>query len=808
MKTFLITITIIIIGSGCYLQQPPVNRLDPEGKPPKIKGKIVDNIGQAIAYASIALYRASDSVMITGAASDEKGFFQLNADPGEYYIKAFFLSYEEMTTEIFRQTSDGIDIGNITLVLSAVSLDEVEVIAERSQMELHLDKRVFNIGKDLGHSGSNALEIMENIPSVSIDVDGNVSLRGSENVRILIDGKPSGLVGIANNDALEQLNGSMIESIEIITNPSARYDAEGEVGIINIILRKENREGIHGVFDVSVGDPANYNATYSINFRKKYFNLFSSYGFGYRRHEGNGYSWQQYTGDTSYVYERDREHERGGLNHNFRIGSDFFLNSSNTLTLAGMYRYGNRNNDAVVTYNDFNAEDVLTQTIVRDDQENETKNNLEASLSYKKEFRQKERQLTADVRYMLSEDTELSDITQTNSTILLPVLQKSSNEEDERNLLFQIDYVHPFRGKGKLETGVKSTFRTINNDYRVEELTDDIWIPLSGYVNHFIYTENIHAAYIIASYKMDRFSYQLGVRTELSEIRTELTETNDINDRLYNDFFPSIHISYKLDKKNSLQLSYSKRLSRPRFRHLLPFYSFVDNRNFFGGNPNLDPEYTHSFELGYLSQGEKGSILSTLYYRYRLGVIERITTVDTAGLIRVLPVNLSTQDAYGVEFNVNLRPVRWMNLNGNVNFYRAITEGSYEGLSLNNDAYRWDTRFSTKLKLTADIDFQTSFIYRAPSKTTQGEAKSMYWLDSGISKEIFRSNGTLALKVSDVLNSRKWRSTVEEEGLLMETEFQWRSRQIVLSLNYRLNQSKKRNGGYNSQDFNGDDVGF
>ena len=774
---------------------------------PKIKGKIIDDSNKPVPYASVALFSSLDSSLITGAASDGEGNFMITAMPGEYFLKVSFLSYEEKTISSFSHNRSGTDLGTLVLVSSALALDEVEVIAERSEMVLQLDKRVFNVGKDLANAGSNAAEILDNIPSVRVDVDGNVSLRGSENVRILVDGKPSGLIGIASTDALEQINGSMIESVEIITNPSARYDAEGEVGIINIILKKEKREGVNGIFDVSVGEPANYNATFSLNYRKRKYNLFTSYGFGYRRHNGKGYSWQEFTGDTTYTYERIRKHERGGLMHNIRFGSDFFLNPKNTFTIAAMYRYGIRDNDASVTYNDFNDDNVLTQTIVRDDNEEETKNNIEGSLSYKKNFKREGHQLTADISYMRSDDTEASDIIELNITSQSSLLQRSENTEDERNLLLQSDYVLPYGTDGKFEAGVKSTFRLINNDYLVEEWNNDIWTALDNFNNHFIYTENIHALYLIGSSKIGQVSYQLGLRTELSEIKTELTETETKNSRIYNDFFPSAHLSYLISKGNSLQLSYSRRLSRPRFRHLLPFYSFVDSRNFFAGNPDLNPEYTNSFEMGYLKQWESGTFLTTLYYRYSTGVIERITTIDSTGFIRILPVNLSTQDAFGAEFNISLRPVAWLNMNCHIDFYRAITSGNYENIELSSNTYRWDSRLSAKIKLFRDVDFQNSFMYRAPSKTTQGKIKSMYMLDSGISKDIMKGNGTLSLKVRDLLNSSKWRNTVQEDNFYMESEYQWRTRQVVLSFNYRLNQKKRMNREYN-EGVNDNDMEF
>ncbi len=774
---------------------------------PAISGTITDKKGTAIPYASVAVYNSLDSTLVTGAATDDKGKFFILAKPGNYFLKITFLSYQEKIIPKVQLTKEGIDIGTITLKQGTITLDEVKIKEKKYFMELELDKRVFNVGKDIENIGSNAAEILDNVPSVSVDVDGNVSLRGSENVRILIDGRPSGSIGVNSSEALRQLQGNMIESIEVITNPSARYDAEGEVGIINIVLKKERRQGLNGFFEATGGYPERYRGTFSLNYRKKGINLFTSYGIYYRNTPGSGFSRQEFFGDSIYSYERLREHTRGRLSHTLRLGTDMFFDEHNTLTISGKFKYSNGTNDALLTYLDYDSNDVLTNTVTRTEEENEKKQDMDIEINYLKTFSQKGRKWTVDLQWEQDDDRELAELFEKDDIGSTPVTQRSSNTEDAEKWLFQTDYIHPFGKHGKFETGLKSTLRIINNDYLVEEqAADESWFALTDFDNNFIYKENIHAGYLMGGNKISRFSYQLGLRIEYSDITTELTRTNVANHRTYSGLFPNVHTSYEIDSTNTLQLSYSRRISRPRFRHLLPFFTFSDSRIFFSGNPDLDAEHTNSFELGHLKYFENGSMLSSIYYRHRTGLIERITTVDSSGFTSIFPINLSTQNAFGLEFNINYDLSKWWRLNGSFNFYRAITDGKYESQDLNSDTYSWSTRGSSKITLFKKVEFKVSFRYHAPRETTQGKRLAMYNLNTGLSLDILKGNGTIIFSVKDLLNTHKWRSITYGENFNSESEFQWHSRQFRLSFTYRLKQKKQRDS--KDEGIDGDEMEF
>ncbi|WP_162056420.1 outer membrane beta-barrel family protein [Pontibacter pamirensis] len=758
-----------------------------------IKGTLLDEQNKPIPYGNIILFQDSDSSLVRGTNSDEAGRFNLAAKPGDYFLKITMISYQEKIIPDVRVVNQDLQMGTLRLKPGTTLLGEVVVQGEKSQMELQLDKRVFNVGTDLSNIGGNAAEILDNVPSVSVDVEGNVSLRGSQNVRILVDGRPSGLTGISSPDALRQLQGNLIEKIEVITNPSSRYDAEGEVGIINIILKKEKSDGITGSFTATMGHPANYGGSFDINYRKKKVNLFSSYGINYRSRPGSGSSYQAFNrSDTVFSYTEVSRRNRGGLSHNFRVGMDYYLNERNILTGSVLYRRSDGRNTSQFQYEDFDRYGELVGVTLRDEREREPENNTEAAISFRREFQQEGRAFTADFKWIESDEDELSTFREGDPAGTGSLRQRSSNTEDERNLLFQADYVHPFGERGKWEAGVKTTARVLQNDFLVEQQEgDEGWTVLPAFDNNLIYRENIHAAYLMGGSQFDKFSLQAGLRGEFSDITTELPEVNQVNRRRYFNLFPSAHLSYELNKLQSLQLSYSYRLSRPGFRELLPFSGYSNARSLMTGNPDLNPEYTHSMEGGYLMNWGSGSLLSSAYYRYRTGVIQRITIVDSVGFSRMYPVNLATENAYGLEFNLSSTLQSWWNLNANFNFYRAITEGFHQDRLLESDTYTWTSRVTSKMTFFRQLNFQAGLNYRGPRQIPQGRELAMYAIDLGLSKDVLKDKGTLTLSVQDLLNTRKRRVVIEEEGYYATSTFQWSARQVLLTFNYRLNRSKK-----------------
>ncbi|RDC66483.1 TonB-dependent receptor [Adhaeribacter pallidiroseus] len=765
-----------------------------------VRGTVQDGQKAPVPFSSVGLYRSADSSLVTGMSADEAGKFALATKPGTYYVKISMVSYRERIMPNVRVVAQDVDLGALIIKTSAEMLQEVVVQGERSQMELSLDKKVFNVGKDLANQGGTAADILNNVPSVAVDGDGNVSLRGSGSVRILIDGKPSGLVSFKGGSGLQQLQGSSIERVEVITNPSARYEAEGMGGIINIVLKKERKEGINGSFDVITGNPDNFGIGANVNYRRKNLNFFVNYTASYRNAPGRGSLYQEvYRNDSTFITRQRSESKLKGLNNSARAGLDYFFNPKNVLTAAYTYRLSKGKRFSDIEYLDYLSNTTNLQSITnRTQDETETEPNSEYALSYKKSFTREGHELNVDLRFL--DNWEKSDqyygqqtFNPDGNTFNGPyILQRSLNDETEKQLLAQIDYVQPFGKDGKLEAGLRSSSRDMTNNYSLtEQIADGPWNPLDSLTNNFLYEENIHALYGIVGNKSGKFTYQAGLRAEWTGVTTTLKKTNEVNDRSYANLFPSVHLTYDLPKQHALQLSYSRRVRRPQYNDLSPFMTFSDNRNFFSGNPDLNPEFTDAYELGHIKYFDKGSVSSSIYYRYTIDKILRIRRVDAQGYSSTLPENLATEDSYGAEFALSYNPFDWWKIDGSFNFFRAMIDGKNLSEDFQSDTYSWFVRKTSRFTLWKNTDFQLRGNYQAPQQMPQGKQKGIAALDLALSRDILKNNGTLTLNVIDVFNSRRFRSTFEGDNFYTESNSQGRLRQVNLTLNYRLHQAKK-----------------
>ncbi|HMF69965.1 MAG TPA: outer membrane beta-barrel family protein, partial [Flavitalea sp.] len=733
--------------------------------------------------------------------SSDSGRFEILLNAGSYRAEVNYTGYN--TSVIARFVLDSrtpqYNSGNIRLASSGKVLDEVIVQAEKSSMTLSLDKKIFNVGRDLANAGGSAADILSNIPSVSVDPEGAIKLRGSDNVRILIDGKPSGLVSFKGGSGLQQLQASMIDRVEIITNPSARYEAEGNAGILNIILKKDKRQGFNASFEVTTGYPTNLGAAANLNYRHKKINFFVNYGIAYRRQPAYGTMYQElYERDTTFILQQSTKATIRGFNNNIRGGLDFYFSETSVLTASYLFRRSDANRITDIRYEDylFDKSNLQSFTKRRQD-EDEIEPNSEYSLIYKKSFGKKGHEFTGEVKYL--DNWENSDQTFTQQFFApsgtedktRSVLQKSVNDEFEKQLLVQLDYVKPVGKEGKLETGLRSSFRDMTNDYIVtQQNASGGFDPLPGLDNIFLYKENIHAVYGIAANKNNKFSYQAGLRAEWTDVKTVLKETNQENPRSYVNLFPSAHVTLELPADHALQLSYSRRVRRPFYNDLSPFMTFSDSRNFSSGNPDLDPEFSDVMEVGHIKTFNKGSITSSVYYRDTRGKIDRIRSVDSIGNSITLPQNLRGEKAMGLEFTSNYSPYKWWKLDFNANFFYADIDGSNIVKSYGTSTYSWFVRQTSRFSLPKSLEIQLRGNYEAPQRTAQGKRKSLYYFDLSMSRDVLKGNGTLNLSLLDIFNTRKSRNITEGGNFYSESSFQGRRRQLNLTLNYRIKQSK------------------
>ncbi|UFH53734.1 outer membrane beta-barrel family protein [Spirosoma sp. KNUC1025] len=775
-----------------------------------VRGTLSDEQNKPVLFGNVALYQKTDSTILTGAVSDEAGKFEIRSKAGVYALKISVLGYQDKRVATVQVVNQHVDLGKLVLKAGSKRLEEVVVRGERSQMELALDKRIFNVGKDLANAGATAADILGNVPSVAVDAEGNVSLRGSSSVRILIDGKPSGLVSFKGGSGLQQLQGSAIERVEVITNPSARYEAEGMGGIINIVLKKEQREGINGSFDVITGYPANFGLAANVNYRRKNLNFFINYTNSFRNTPGRSSLYQEvYRNDSTFITQQNSTNSLKGINNNARAGLDYYFDPKNILTASYTWRLSKGKRFSDITYRDYQFTTSNLKSITsRTQDETETEPNSEYALTYKRTFARDGHTLTADVRYLdnwessdqyFAQKTYLPD----GSTLMTPsVLQRSLNDETEKQFLVQVDYIQPFSKNGKLEAGLRSSTRDMTNDFSVtQQAGDGSWTPLPGLVNDFLYQERINAAYGIIGNKVRKFSYQAGLRAEKTDVTTTLRRTNDVNPRHYANLFPSVHVTYDLPRQHALQLSYSRRIRRPQYNDLSPFMTFSDNRNFWSGNPNLNPEFTNAFEIGHIKYFNKGSISSSVYYRHTNDKILSIRRVNDQGYSTTRPENLSNENSYGAEFAGSYALYTWWKLDGSFNFFRAITNGSNLDVNYQSDTYSWFTRMISRFNLPKSTDIQLRGNYEAPQQTPQGRRKGLATLDFSMSKDLLNNNATLTLNVLDVFNSRRFRSITEGPNFYTESSSQFRLRQINLTFSYRLRQAKKKEKEGNEGEF-------
>ncbi|MEQ9423746.1 MAG: TonB-dependent receptor [Cyclobacteriaceae bacterium] len=782
----------------------------------KLSGTVIDiEDGSPLQFVSVGLFDQSDSSLVTGGVTDVAGQFSINLKDGLYYAQIEFLSYEDEVVKNIKVTNgQAVDLNTIQLKIASSYLEEITVKGERTQMELALDKKIYNIGTDLSNLGGTATDILDNLPSVQVDVEGNVSLRGSENVRILIDGKPSGLVGLSSNDALRQLNGNMVERVEIVTNPSARYDAEGEAGIINIVLKKEKAKGINGSFVVNTGWPHNHGGSMNLNLRREKFNFFTNLGASYRKNPGGGGGRQEFGEPIEKVTIIDRDRERGGINYTARFGSDIFLNDYNTLTLAFLYRFSDENNDFNTFYSDHYPQDNLDSLTERLGVETEGDENLEYSINYTRTFEKKDQKLSFDFQYQNNnelEDGSLVENSGVTGNLMTNQVQQSINDEIEERWMTQGEYLHPFQDEGLFETGFRFTDRLVGNDYVVEDQSEQgVFVVDSAFTNDFEYREKVFAAYSIIGNKLNRMSWQLGLRYEMTDLTTVLKTTDERNHQNYHNLFPSAFVTYNLTDQQSLQASYSRRIRRPRGRFLNPFAQIFDNRNFRVGNPNLRPVYTDSYELGYLLNLNNSSIYGGVYYRHANGVYQRIRIV-TGEITFQRPYNITEQNDVGAELNFSHEFATWYNLNGNMNLFHSITNAGsvmFDEQLIEFDkvsATSFSGRLNNNFKIAKSISAQVNVSYRAPRNTVQGKRFSMTSVDLGFSRDVMKGNGTLSLSIRDLFNSRKYRGEVFSDGYYERSDFQWRRRSGQLTFTYRLNQKKQRSRNGRGDDDFGDD---
>jgi outer membrane receptor for ferrienterochelin and colicins len=808
---FFLTLALLLSTLLNYSQQKP------EGKKVRVTGKVVDKISsQPLEYSTISLVNTTTNKITAGGITDAKGDFSFDASPGTYNVKVEFISFKplEIKGKVIKENTN---LGTISLEDEATKLDEVVIRSEKTTVEIKLDKKVYNVGNDLMVKGGTVSDVLDNIPSVAVSVEGNVSLRGNENVRILIDGKPSNAINI--NDALRMIPADAIDKVEVITNPSARYDAEGGGGLLNIILKKGKTNGLNGVIIATTGYPDNHGLSGNLNYKTNEFNLFTTQGYNYRNNPGNSLVETNYlnvgSSSPNFINEtRDNDRINKGYNGNF--GAEWFLDKNTTWTNTVNYRKTSGDNQDNVFFDRQYTNSSLNNLQTRINYEDGKSENIDFSSNLLKKFKKDGHKLTIDTQFSKNNDDNIATIIDsqdgTDATINI---QKQS-----RNLI-QADYVLPLGKSMQLEAGYRGDFSEQDTDVTVfnEGVVNNL------FTNNLVYKEKVHALYSQYGFKVKKLSVLLGMRWEDSKIDINQITTSDFNTKKYDNFFPSAFFTYEISDKTNASISYSRRIQRPRGRQINPFSNYSSNINIFQGNPDLDPAFTDAFDLGFLKSWDKFTLNTSLYVNKTTDTFQFVRKesgafVNGIPVILSSPINLATEYRAGFEFTLNYTPYKWWKLNSNFNFYRVETQGDYTYTNFlntevtqnfDNIATSWTARLTSKVTLPKKIDWQTNATYNGPQTNAQGRSLGVFAMNLAFSKDVLKDKGTLSLNVSDVFNSRKRIMETNIPNLINSyAEMQWRERQITLSFTYRFNKPKnekerqpKRNQDEGGGDFPG-----
>jgi outer membrane receptor protein involved in Fe transport len=748
-----------------------------------IIGKVVEkNNQQPIEFATVMIANKTTQAVITGETTDLDGNFLLQSKEREFYIEVTFIGFEKKVINDFEIINNQVDLGTIALAEDSKVLAEIEVVAEKSTTEFKLDKRVFNVGKDLSSTGASAYEVLNNVPSVNVSIEGAISLRGSSGVQILINGKPSVLAS-EQGKGLGTITADMIESVEVITNPSAKYDAEGTSGIINIILKKEERRGINGSISLNTGLPQNHSVGASLNRRTEKFNLFTQLGAGYRELPRIGEDINRDLVNNTTIYSSGKEY-RNEQFYNFVLGTDYYINPQNVLTLSANVAYEVEEQPSRY---DFSFEDEngdITSEWYRTEVTSALNPKFQYELQYVSDFKDdKDHVLMFSAlgnffgkdQSSTFENATLSGINRTSS-------QETRTNFKEAKYTFNLDYTKPFSKKITVETGAQYVLQDVSNDFAVTDLINGEWVDNSDLTNIFNYNQKVLGVYGTGAYEHNSFGVKVGLRVENTDLQTVLITTNESNNLNFTNFFPTAHISYKVTDRFSLQAGYSRRIYRPRLWDLNPFFNIRNNFSFRTGNPDLLPEFTDSYEVSSIYILDKISMNFSVFHRYTTDVIDRISTFeDNVNIFK--PYNIGTKRSTGIEFNTKYSPKKWFTLNGDFNYNYFNRQGELESVMFDFSASQWSTKWTSKFNLPADIDFEITGRYESKFRTVQGEISDMLFADLGLRKKILKGKAVVNFSIRDIFASRIQENETSQTDFYLYSK-DYRGRFITLGFSY------------------------
>lgn len=749
----------------------------------QVNGQIVETDNKApIPYATVVLKSKVDSALVKGVSTDENGDFQINISPQKVFLEIKFMGFATKTIDSIPSEPSTVDLGTIDLERKVKDLEGVEVRAEKSSLEFELDKRVFNVGKDISSTGMGALDVLNNVPSVNVDIEGAITLRNNGGVQILINGKPSVLAD-EQSGALGSITADQIEKIEVITNPSAKYQAEGSSGIINIVLKKDDKKGLNGSISANTGWPHNHSLGGSMNYRTEKFNFFTQFGAGYRSipeyfdNENTNF-------DDSSTVLSDGVNYRNENFYNITLGTDYHINERNVITLSGSFAYEIEDQPSTTTFKLVDFDDNTLAEWSREETTDAINPKWEYDLQYSKTFKNNEdHQLSVSAlgRYF-GKDQSSEFINRGIQGGDPAPNQRTRTDYQKTDYTFKIDYSNPITETITLEAGAQYDINDVGNDYAVYNRDDDDWVADSNLTNNFEYLQKVLGVYATGAYEGEKWGVKMGLRDENTILNTLLVTTNASNEQNYSNLFPTLHTSYEFSKRFSIQAGYSRRIYRPRLWDLNPFFNIRNNFNIRQGNPNLMPEFTDSYELTGIFIWDKVTINSSIYHLFTTDVIERVSFFEGNVNVR-RPENVGQSNTSGVEVNAKYKATDWLTFNGELNYGNFTRTGNFNDQDFDFTGQKGSAELTSKLKFENGYDIEFSGEYRSPYVTIQGRRSGFAFMNAGIRKKVLDGRLIFSLSVRDIFASRI-REYVVDQGQNYTYSFEQRGRFLTFGVSF------------------------
>lgn len=817
ITTLFVPVVIFLFVTTFSFAQQPGGHGQQQTADKTITGFIIDSVsGNPLEYASVAAFRMRDSVLVSGAITDARGFFSIpELTYGKYFLKITFVGYmtKDYGPVVFSpQMGNVYDVGKVFVSLSSSSLNAVEIIAEKPFIEMDLDKKVVNIEGNVNVMGGTALDVLETVPSVTVDMDGNISYRGSENVTILIDGRPANFAG-SRKAVLEQIPANMISSIELITNPSAKYDPEGTSGIINIVTKKRKTQNTSITASANWDIYNRYSGNFSISQGIKKFNVYLNYDYRNDTRLSSGDITRFSYINTAYLQEQVSEETDESQGHSLKFGADYFINALNTI---GFSVNGNMRSSAEDGFTNNTEKDVNMMflnnyrniTFAEDEH-----SMLNGNMYYSRKFANPKQTLMVDFNYStgtfesFSEQTSrFYDIDWLQIDSIMGTIENNVSDSKNSTILGKIDYTHPFGENKKLETGTHITIRTMDsdNDYFTGIEGGDANILDTTRSNSFLYDEYVYAAYGNYAQTIGKWSFSGGLRFEyaVATPKIENDTVTYVND--YYSLYPTAAISRKIKEGEEIQLTYSKRVNRPSFHSISPFIDWSNSPNLRGGNPYLKPEYIHSIELGYMKIWKNTSIMPSLFYKRTVDLISRyrVNYLDTFSLATY--ANIASADAYGAEFIITQTFTKWWKINASGSVFYTHINGENIEADLTSDDFSWSGRMNSTMKIGKKGEFQASVMYRGPSVMLQGSRTGMFFVNGGLKYVLIDNKLTLSVNARDIFNTMKFGVTMEDETFKFIVNRKWQSQSLMFGVTWQFNakngMQRKRSEDSNMSD--------